>query len=198
MNKVALLIREENTKKENEYYLNAIYKYNKEPVLIYDNEEKEDVLSKLNKINYIILPGGNDVGKLDFFIIEHAIKFNKRLLGICQGMQSMALYDSNNILKEVKEDNHYNNYHQVMIKSSKVKKLLQKSVIEVNSYHHQKITESIHFNIVGYSTDNIIELIEHPTNDFQLGVQWHPERMIDSEISNLIFKEFYKKNYLSS
>ena len=48
----------------------------------------------------------------------------------------------------------------------------------VNSHHLQTVTESKMFRVVGVSPDLLIEAIEARDAIFQVGVQWHPERMV--------------------
>lgn len=42
--------------------------------------------------------------------------------------------------------------------------------------------ELINLMLFGYSEDGIVEAIELKENDFAIGVQWHPERIIDDSI----------------
>ena len=62
--------------------------------------------------------------------------------------------------------------------------------IKVNSHHKQTLERSNYFKAVGYSDDGLIEAVEGE-GDFQIGVQWHPERMLDfDEGSVKLFKAF--------
>lgn len=45
---------------------------------------------------------------------------------------------------------------------------------------------------VAYSEDGIIEAIEDKTKKFFIGVQWHPETLINDKSSNKLFDEFIK------
>lgn len=45
---------------------------------------------------------------------------------------------------------------------------------------------------VAYSEDGIIEAIEDKTKRFFIGVQWHPESLINDEYSNKLFDYFIK------
>ena len=63
-------------------------------LLMNDGALDEDVL---NICDAFLLPGGRRIEKTQFQILEHAIKNNKPVLGICCGMQSMAIYS---MLKE--------------------------------------------------------------------------------------------------
>ena len=46
---------------------------------------------------------------------------------------------------------------------------------------------------ISSNSSNCIESIEYPNNDFYLGVQWHPEKNIDTDINSIkIFKRLIK------
>ncbi|MFN4191210.1 MAG: gamma-glutamyl-gamma-aminobutyrate hydrolase family protein, partial [Pseudothermotoga sp.] len=59
--------------------------------------------------------------------------------------------------------------------------LFQKDEILVNSFHHQAVKDLAPvLKAVAHSQDGIIEAVEKiDTESFVLGVQWHPERMIE-------------------
>ncbi len=54
-------------------------------------EAKEDLLDKCDGF---LLTGGHRITKNHYKIIEYALKTNKPLLGICNGMQAIVMYDS--------------------------------------------------------------------------------------------------------
>ena len=75
--------------------------------------------------------------------------------------------------------------HKVKIlKNSLLYKIIGKEEIEVNSFHNYHVTENHLYNTVAYSEDGLIEAIEYPSNTFNIGVQWHPERMVDYDDSS--------------
>ena len=44
---------------------------------------------------------------------------------------------------------------------------------------------------MGRSDDGLIEVVENKNHPFQIGVQWHPERMLEyDDDSNTIFQAF--------
>lgn len=182
---VAVLNRMENSKEIDEYYLNAIKSYGGVPLLI--NEYNLDLLKICGGI---LLTGGDNKGNLDDYLIKYALDNNLPLLGICQGMQSMALYKTENKLSDV--ENHYKKNHQVILYNSKLKNIIKENNICVNSFHHSMVTSSKIFDVVGLSDDGIIEAVENNNHPFQIGVEWHPERMIEDESSKSIFMEFMK------
>lgn len=191
---ILLLIREESSNNNINNYIRAIELYNGNVIKIKDNIDINCLLKILKNIDGILLTGGDKVGRLDYFLIKYAIDNDLKLLGICQGMQSMALYGSEDSLVEIGNLSHnkYKNYcHYVKLSDSKLKEILNKEVVEVNSYHKQKVLNSNYFKIVGMSDDGIIEAIESNNNIFQIGLQWHPEKMIDYDNnSKLIFDYF--------
>ena len=187
MKKVCILKISENTEKENNYYINAIKKYGGNPILIDDSN-----INRLDECCGILITGGYTKGSLDDYLIEYALKNNLPLLGICQGMQSMAMYQSNLRLEEVFHHHQKENYaHEVFLTDSNFKKIVGKDKIKVNSYHYQTVRDSNFFSIVGISNDGLIEVVENKNHPFQIGVQWHPERMLNyDETSNIIFQKF--------
>ena len=187
MKKFLLLIRKENSVFSNDMYIKAIEYYGGKAVLVKDDSSVEECLEKLVDVSGILLPGGDDVGPLDYFLIKYAIDNKLKLLGICQGMQSMALFGSNDKLVSIgnlghKQPEGY--VHTVKLTSSKLKNIYGTSEIMVNSHHLQTVLQSHYFSIVGRSCDGLIEAIESSDDIFQVGVQWHPERMLDYDTSS--------------
>lgn len=183
MKKILLLIRRENNNLANKRYITAIERFGGSVVLVRDDCPKEDCLEKLREVDGILLPGGDEVGPLDYFLIEYAVNHKLRLLGICQGMQSMALFGSADSLVEIgsarhKQDAKYT--HTVILsRNSKIHDIYNEDMIMVNSHHIQTVLTSHNFSVVGLSDDDLIEAIENKENYFQIGVQWHPEMMLD-------------------
>jgi len=160
--------------------------------------EKQDLIKELELCNGIILPGGCRIFDYDEFVCEYTIKNNIPLLGICLGMQTMAAVDCkpnkvveyiNNGVDHRKEDKFV---HDVKIdKSSFLYSILKNDKFKVNSFHKCNVIDTNKFDIVGYSDDNLIEAIELKENTFTIGVQWHPERIIDESIeSKRLFEKF--------
>ena len=78
--------------------------------------------------------------------------------------------------------------HSVDInKNSKLYDILKKDKIIVNSRHKSYIINT-DLKISGQA--NIIEAIEDNAKDFFIGVQWHPETLMD-ENSILLFNNFF-------
>ncbi len=184
---IGILKREENIKEENKYYEDAVKKFGAVPCFL-----TEINLEKIEKCSGIIITGGNQKGALDDILIKYALENNLPLLGICQGMQSMALYNSLDHLEKISNHHQKEGYvHKVYLEKSHLRDIVKKSCIEVNSHHYEMVKKSYLFSIVGKSSDGVIEAIENRCHTFQIGVQWHPERMISyDEVSNKLFSYF--------
>ena len=165
-----------------------------------DNIAKKKLDYLLGICDGFIIPGGTYWYKIDEYIIKYAIDCNKPILGICAGFQAMCSMFSKNrnkfdMTKKLGNDNHYgefNSYvHDVIIKENTLlSKILKHNRIKVNSLHHDYIDIPLDKLIVSaVSEDNIIEAIELSDHKFFLGIQWHPEYLMDDS-SKIIFDKF--------
>ena len=168
--------------------------------------EKEMLQAQIKLCDGIILPGGFKTSEYDRYIISYCTEHDIPILGICMGMQEMAnlgrtdeegrpyfLVERNNEdgINHCEDDKKY--VHKVKIrKDSKLYNILKEEEFMVNSFHNFHITESLDYDIVGYSEDGLIEAIEHKENKFNIGVQWHPERLVDDKIQERLLKAFIK------
>ncbi len=98
--------------------------------------------------------------------------------------------------KKLKNGNHNidDEYvHEITINNtSKLYEILGKEKIKVNS-RHNKCVPHTKLDIVAYSEDGIIEAIEDKTKKFFIGVQWHPESLLEDEYSIKLFNYFIEK-----
>ena len=69
--------------------------------------------------------------------------------------------------------------HWVTIReSSRVARMLERTLAEVNSFHHQGIARlGDGLVITGRAPDGTVEAIEAMDRDFVIGVQWHAETL---------------------
>lgn len=146
----------------------------------------EDVINNINKCNGIIMQGGDDYLGIHKSIIKYLYDNDIPLLAICMSMQAMGvLFDGR--LKYI--DNHKSKdkyVHEINIKkNSLLYEILNIDKIIVNSSHKECLCSTSLF-ISAYS--DCIEAIEDNAKRFFLGVQWHPEKMI--EYDNLERKIF--------
>ena len=155
-----------------------------------NNGDNEFIKTKplIDLCSGIILQGGSDYYDIDIIITKYLHKNNIPTLGICLGMQTMAMAFNGNMgdINNHKSDKLY--VHSVDInKDSKLYDILKKDKIIVNSRHKSYIINT-DLKISGQA--NIIEAIEDNAKDFFIGVQWHPETLMD-ENSILLFNNFF-------
>ncbi len=141
----------------------------------------------------LLLPGGNRVRPVCFEIIDYFYNSNKPILGICLGMQTLAMYSTRSedrrVLKlidngvdhhpvELVRDNNDTVVHKDYVKKdSKLFDIIKDEEIMVNSVHKSTITDvGKNFRVSITSEDGLIEGLEYIGDDkFIIGVQFHPE-----------------------
>jgi putative glutamine amidotransferase len=69
--------------------------------------------------------------------------------------------------------------------------ILNTTELKVNSLHHQAVDElAPPLRISAVSEDGIVEAVEAPQARFFLGVQWHPEWMVQQTPIQNLFRAF--------
>jgi len=141
-------------------------------------------------------------------ICEISLKQNMPMLGICGGEQLLNVCCGGTLIQDIKKfnnnalDHEQNNprsqiSHDVEInKKTKLFKIINQSIIQVNSAHHQSVNQlGKNLIVSGMASDGIIESIESTEHDWCIGVQWHPEFLITKADKLLLsnFIEFAKK-----
>ena len=135
-------------------------------------------------------------------LLKSAEKNNIKTLAICRGNQLLNVYKNGTLYQDlndagftdIKHDKPFedarSHIHDIEINNdSKLYSLFQKTTISVNSIHHQGIDLlGKDLKITAKSSDGVIEGIE-TTNQWEaIGIQWHPENMVDDKYSKLIFE----------
>ena len=133
---------------------------------------------------------------LDLFqirLMKQVLEVEKPVLAICRGMQVLNVACGGTIYQDLNEaDFETINHMQTSLSrkdiSHKVtftaKTHIQRMLgpfAYTNSFHHQAIDRvGKDLVVTGTTGDDIVETIEMPSHSFVVGVQWHPESMIDS------------------
>ena len=178
----------------NQEIINVIHKYHCIPIGIIANFNNNPNI-EFNKIKKIIdlcdgfiLQGGDNYYDVDILIAKYLYKNNIPTLGICLGMQTMAVAFNGN-MGIINNHNSKNKYvHQITInKNSKLYDIIKKNKIHVNSRHNSYVLNT---NLNISASDEIIEAVEDKNKNFFIGVQWHPESLMD-ENSILLFNNFF-------
>ena len=193
-------------------YTQAIVRNGGVPIALVMSDLKL-VKESLSLCDGFLCPGGNEIHDYDLEIIDYALKNNKPYLGICMGMQALAMYSFNqnkekNIIEKIATPHFHDDKvtkeskektcHSVTIlkKDSHLYNIFKKDTLKVNSFHNYQVKKlGNDFEIVGKSEDGTFEIIEHvDKSKFIVGVQWHPELLSSMDPLIKKFIEISGKN----
>ena len=169
-----------------------------------------DIDPQLYGENSIPLQGSIDPLRDSFELELTKVALEKRLpiFAICRGIQMLnvaaggPLYQDVNSqvkdsLKHRQQAPTYHPSHKVRLEEgSRLHGIFEKTSLGVNSFHHQAVKDiASGFKATAWADDGLVEAIEWEGSEYVLGVQWHPERMIDGEMLKLFnaFSEALKR-----
>ncbi len=207
---------------QSEGYLSAITQAGGIPFLIPLNLDRPALRRLYDLSQGILLPGGGDIApelcyqephatlsdvqpdrdELEITLSRWAAAEGKPLLGICRGIQVMAVAGGGTLCQDLPSqmpEAKLHNYgylngnsptwhdlvHEVRLSpDSRLAQILQTTSLWVNSLHHQAVQNVAEpFAITGRSSDGVVEVIELADHRFWCGVQWHPEVLLAEHVS---------------
>ena len=206
-----------------EGYYKSVQRAGGVPVIIPPLSDTDSIINTLEHLDGLILSGGADydphyageepwptLGTInaerdlpELFITQLAYNRQLPILGICRGIQTLAMALGGHVRQDISDIQQLNHSqeeersvatHTVTIeKDSLLSKIysgsqwsiangqcslfnVQCSILNVNSFHHQAVDETgPRFRVIARSDDGIIEAMESTEYKSILGVQWHPE-----------------------
>lgn len=139
--------------------------------------------------------GKTDIA-LDLFqirLMKTILEAEKPVLAVCRGMQVLNVACGGTIYQDLQHvDFETINHMQTSVSRKDIshrvnfapKTRLQKLLGDfafTNSFHHQAIDQlGSRLIVSGTTGDGIIESIEMPSHPYVVGVQWHPESMLET------------------
>ncbi|MBI3962288.1 MAG: gamma-glutamyl-gamma-aminobutyrate hydrolase family protein [Deinococcus sp.] len=151
--------------------------------------------------------GEIDVARDEFemSLARAALKRDLPLLGICRGIQTLnvaaggTLYQDlpsqlpQSLKHEQKTDRQYTSHSVQIVPGSHLADMFGLSM-KVNSHHHQAVKAvAPGFQVTARASDGVIEAIEMAGQRFMVGVQWHPEALVDDYPAHRrLFTEFVR------
>ncbi len=183
------------------------------PIVIPPVADKDILVGTLERIDALILSGGGDFNPLfageepsrglhdinqkrdlpELMITRLAYNRQLPILGICRGIQTLAValggriwqdINEKTTMKHMQDADRSEQTHSVTLTEDSMLYGIYKPylapddapVLLVNSFHHQSVREAgDKFRVVAKSPDHIVEAMESSEHKPIIGVQWHPE-----------------------
>ncbi len=136
--------------------------------------------------------------KYEMELMEIALERNIPILCICRGMQLLNVFCGGTLHADIGDiaDNMLNHWetkepwrsvHPVQMNADHfASAVLGGTHIEVNSIHHQSVKQlGDGLEVVGQSTDHIVEVIAMKGRSNVLALQWHPEMIAKQDDAGL-------------
>lgn len=128
--------------------------------------------------------------KMELHLARLALKKNIPVLGICRGAQILCIAAGGTLYQDIgdragvqhcqKAPRNYPIHRVRLVEESLLGRITGEKEIRVNSFHHQAVkTVKGGMVISAYAADGIPEAVELPGHPFAVGVQWHPEWLVN-------------------
>lgn len=140
-------------------------------------------------------------------LMQGALRRNMPVLGVCGGMQLLNIVLGGALVQDIRREvenardheqphDRSQPFHPVDVKEGTLlAEILGSGQVMVNSTHHQAVKRTGERVVVSaVAPDGVVEAIEAPVQSFAIGVQWHPEMLINTIPAHLgIYKAFVHK-----
>jgi len=148
----------------------------------------------------------------DIEILKHALSKHKPVLAICYGCQILNVHKGGTLIQDIPSERAARpnptphgqtdleahakkgdqSHHARFVAGSRLAGLSGGTGDEVNSSHHQAVDQlGEGLRVTAEAEDGIVEGVELDSpSDWVLGVQWHPERIAERELSKRLFSDF--------
>lgn len=172
---------------------------------------RPDAADVLDRLDGLLLTGGADIDPARYGAPPHpatsgmrperdaseltllgaALERDVPVLGICRGMQLLAVASGGTLHQHLPEVVGHNGHrpepgcfgeHPVRLADRSLLAGVLGARVTVRSYHHQGIANCGTATPAGWAEDGSIEALELPSRRFACGVLWHPEAGTDSRL----------------
>jgi putative glutamine amidotransferase len=122
-------------------------------------------------------------------LLEAADRRELPVLGICRGMQVMAVHSGGTLDQHLPETVGHQTHSpggpgfgevEVETRPGTRLRMLVGDRSSVGCHHHQSVLEHPGFTVAAVAEDGTVEAMEAPGDRFRLAVQWHPETRADA------------------
>ncbi len=140
----------------------------------------------------------------EFGLVRAAVAQRIPILGICRGIQALnaalggTLYQDlpterpGPVAHRQSEARNVATHRLDVETDSLVARALGVTSLQVNTFHHQAVCEPApSLRVSGYAEDGLVEAVEATDGTFVVGVQYHPEEMVENCTASLrLFRSF--------
>jgi putative glutamine amidotransferase len=187
-------------------YVVALRDAGAQPVLLPPEEglTESDARALLAVVDGLVVAGGADVRPArygatphphaqrprddrddsEIALVKAAVREDLPLLGICRGMQVMAVAAGGSLEQHLPDlvGHHghspapgvYGRHDVTLAEGSWLREVLGERV-DVPTHHHQSVRTHPGLVATGWADDGVVEAVEAPGARLRVGVQWHPE-----------------------
>jgi putative glutamine amidotransferase len=135
----------------------------------------------------------------DRLLAELVLQREMPVLAICMGTQLVNVVYGGTLIQDIQTDIRHtpidrgnDSYHSIVLEEeSLLHKILGTTELEVNSAHHQAVEKlAPGLRALAWAPDDIVEAVQMTDREFFLGIQWHPERLVDRPEQRRLFESF--------
>ncbi len=192
----------------NAEYARAVTAVGGVPVLLPPTDAPEAARLVVSRLDGLIVAGGADVDPARYgqsagehtgaprtdrddwetALLDAADQTELPVLGICRGMQVMAVRAGGSLEQHLPDVVHHEGHSPggdvygeiaVDVAADSLLASLVGAGVKVGCHHHQSVVSHPGYVPTAYASDGTLEAIERSDRAFWLGVQWHPETRAD-------------------
>ncbi|GGM18454.1 gamma-glutamyl-gamma-aminobutyrate hydrolase family protein [Nakamurella endophytica] len=192
-------------------YVDAVRAGGGSPVLLPPLDAGDDAADLVRRLDGLVVAGGADVNPTRYGELPHAATAGWRddrdvsefalldaaedaglpVLGICRGMQVMAVRAGGRLHQHVPDlvghERHspgpgrYGSVPVRTVAGTRVAALLGED-LDVPCHHHQSVAEHPGYTAAALADDGVLEAMQGNGSRFEVAVQWHPETGTDMRL----------------
>jgi putative glutamine amidotransferase len=192
-------------------YARAVTAGGATPVLLPPYGIADDFAELVSRLDGLIIAGGSDINPSrygrdpepltagwrderdvsELALLTAAADIDLPTLGICRGMQLMAVHAGGTLFQHVPDivgnDDHspgpgrYHDNPVTLVRGTRLAEILGAEAV-AHCHHHQAVQHYPGFDAAAHTPDGLVEGIDHTDRRFWVGVQWHPETGTDPRL----------------
>ncbi len=200
-------------------YMNFVLLGGGIPVILPIEPRTDFIDAVLERCDGVLLSGGDDVAPsffnekplsegsignlprtwMEAAVIRSAVERKLPMFGICRGFQQLSVGFGGTLIQDIHTQlpqalTHYCSngdcYHKVTnLGFGELVQCFPKNQFVTNSWHHQATKTIGEGIVVATAPDGIVEAAEWPKYK-AMGVQWHPERMVNNPVTQKMAELF--------